>query len=146
KVEDMAGHLATIAEAENIAFENDALHIIAQKADGGLRDALSMYDQIVSFSDRNLTYQAVIDNHHILDYDYYIRLMDAVASEDPADALFVYEQVLNDGFDGGHFGAGLFSHLRHLLVTKDVSTLKLLEVGGQIKHRYPQHARELDAG
>ena len=128
KVEDMAGHLATIAEAENIAFENDALHIIAQKADGGLRDALSMFDQIVSFSDRNLTYQAVIDNLHILDYDYYFRLMDAVASENPADALLVFDQVLNNGFDGGHFIAGLSSHLRNLLVTKDESTLKLLEV------------------
>lgn len=146
KVEDMAGHLATIAEAENIAFENDALHIIAQKADGGLRDALSMFDQIVSFSDRNLTYQAVIDNLHILDYDYYFRLMDAVASENPADALLVFDQVLNNGFDGGHFIAGLSSHLRNLLVTKDESTLKLLEVSEQIKQRYLQQARELDTG
>lgn len=146
KVEDMAQHLASIAQRENIQFEGDALHMIAQKADGGLRDALSMFDQIVSFSDRHLTYQAVIDNLHILDYDYYFRLVSAVGSQNPSDALLIFDQVLGNGFDGGHFIAGLSSHLRNLLVTKDEATLKLLEVSEHVKQRYLQQSRDLSTG
>lgn len=146
KVEDMAKHLSSIAQVEEIGFESDALHMIAQKADGGLRDALSMFDQIVSFSDRNLTYQAVIDNLHILDYDYYFRLVSAVASQDPSNALLVFDQVLNNGFDGGHFIAGLSAHLRNLLITKDSATLKLLEVGDHVKQRYLDQSRDLSSG
>lgn len=146
KVEDMAEHLAHIAEKEGVAYEKDGLHVIAQKADGGLRDALSMFDQIVSFSNRNLTYAAVIDNLHILDYDYYFRLMDAVKSENPADALLLFDTVLNQGFDGGHFMAGLSNHLRNLLVSKEPQTLKLLEVGDSIKKRYMEQAANTSTG
>ena len=126
KVEDMANHLASIAEKESVAFEADGLHIIAQKADGGLRDALSMFDQIVSFSNKNITYQTVIDNLNILDYDYYFQLMDSVAKEDAAQTLLTFDKVLNHGFDGGHFISGLATHIRNLLVSKEPATLKLL--------------------
>ncbi|MBE8719204.1 DNA polymerase III subunit gamma/tau [Sphingobacterium pedocola] len=146
KVEDMAGHLATIAQKESIGYEDDGLHIIAQKADGGLRDALSMFDQIASFSNRQITYQAVIDNLNILDYDYYFQLMAAVSQENAADTLLIFDNILNRGFDGGHFIAGLSSHLRNLLVTKDPKTLKLLEVSDNIKKRYLEQSQQINTG
>lgn len=136
KVEDMALHLAGIAQKEDIAYDNDGLHLIAQKADGGLRDALSMFDQIVSFSGKNVNYKAVIDNLNILDYDYYFRLTDAILAEDVAGSLLIFDEVLANGFDGNHFITGLASHFRNLLVTKDVSTLKLLEVSEGIREKY----------
>lgn len=146
KVEDMANHLASIADKEQVSFEKDGLHIIAQKADGGLRDALSMFDQIVSFSNRNLTYQAVIDNLNILDYDYYFQLMDAIAEEDAAETLLIFDKVLNRGFDGGHFIAGLSNHVRNLLVTKEPKTLKLLDVSENIKKKYFDQSARLSSG
>lgn len=146
KVEDMAGHLATIAQKESISYEDDGLHIIAQKADGGLRDALSMFDQIASFSNKQITYQAVIDNLNILDYDYYFQLMAAVSQENAADTLLIFDNILNRGFDGGHFIAGLSSHLRNLLVTKDPKTLKLLEVSDNIKKRYLEQSQQINTG
>ncbi|MBD1431272.1 DNA polymerase III subunit gamma/tau [Sphingobacterium sp. DN00404] len=146
KVEDMANHLASIAQKEEIAFESDGLHIIAQKADGGLRDALSMFDQIVSFSNKNITYQTVIDNLNILDYDYYFQLMDRVAAEDAAQALLIFDKVLNNGFDGGHFISGLATHTRNLLVSKEPATLKLLEVSENIKRKYLEQSQALSSG
>lgn len=146
RVEDMSNHLATIANKENISFEVDGLHVIAQKADGGLRDALSMFDQIVSFSNRNLTYQAVIDNLNILDYDYYFQLMAAITQEDAAESLLILDNVMNRGFDGGHFIAGLSNHLRNLLVTKEPKTLKLLEVSENIKKKYFDQSTQLSSG
>jgi DNA polymerase-3 subunit gamma/tau len=146
KVEDMANHLANIATKESVTFEVDGLHVIAQKADGGLRDALSMFDQIVSFSNRNLTYQAVIDNLNILDYDYYFKLMQAIAQEEAAEALLIFDNVLNKGFDGGHFIAGLSNHIRNLLVTKEPRTLKLLDVSENIKKKYYEQSAELSSG
>lgn len=146
RVEDMSSHLAAIAQKEDITFEADGLHIIAQKADGGLRDALSMFDQIVSFSNRNVTYQAVIDNLNILDYDYYFQLMTAIVGEDAAEALLILDNVMNRGFDGGHFIAGLSNHLRNLLVTKEPKTLKLLEVSDNIKKRYLDQSAQLSSG
>ena len=146
KVEDMANHLANIAQKEQVNFEIDGLHVIAQKADGGLRDALSMFDQIVSFSNRNLTYQAAIENLNILDYDYYFKLMDAIAAEDAAEALLVFDSILNRGFDGAHFIAGLSNHVRNLLVTKEPKTLKLLDVSENIKKRYLQQSTSLSSG
>lgn len=146
KVEDMANHLATIAAKEDVSFEVDGLHVIAQKADGGLRDALSMFDQIVSFSNRNLTYQAVIDNLNILDYDYYFQLMQAIAQEDAADTLLIFDNILNKGFDAGHFIAGLSNHIRNLLVTKEPRTLKLLDVSENIKKKYYEQSAELSTG
>ncbi|WP_093367557.1 DNA polymerase III subunit gamma/tau [Sphingobacterium wenxiniae] len=146
KVEDMATHLASIADKENVTYEMDGLHVIAQKADGGLRDALSMFDQIVSFSNKHVTYQAVIDNLNILDYDYYFQLMDGIAKEDAAEALLILDKVLNKGFDGGHFIAGLSSHIRNLLVSKEPATLKLLEVSENIKRKYLEQSQAMNSG
>lgn len=141
RVDDMAGHLAGIAQKENIAYEDDGLHIIAQKADGGLRDALSMFDQIVSFSGGNVTYRSVIDNLNILDYDYYFNVTDKLLNEDSAQSLLLFDEILGKGFDGAHFISGLSEHFRNLLVGKDASTIKLLEVSETIKARYLQQSQ-----
>lgn len=146
KVDDMANHLAGIATKENISFEPDGLHIIAQKADGGLRDALSMFDQIVSFSNKNISYQAVIDNLNILDYDYYFQLLDHISEENAAQTLLVVDKVINNGFDGGHFISGLATHIRNLLVSKEPSTLKLLEVSDNIKRKYLEQSKTISVG
>lgn len=136
RVEDIAVHLAEIAQKEGIAYDEDGLHLIAQKADGGLRDALSMFDQIVSFSSKNVNYKSVIDNLNILDYDYYFKLTDAILAEDVAKSLLIFDEILGNGFDGNHFITGLASHFRNLLVCKDASTLKLLEVSEGIRQKY----------
>lgn len=146
KVEDMALHLEGIANKESINFDRDGLHLIAQKADGGLRDALSMFDQIVSFSNKNLTYQAVIDNLNILDYDYYFRITQALIDENAAEALLIFDQVLSNGFDGSHFVSGLSDHFRNLLVAKDAETVRLLEVSQGIKERYLSQSKEANTG
>ncbi|GAB3929762.1 DNA polymerase III subunit gamma/tau [Mucilaginibacter myungsuensis] len=140
KVEDMANHLASIAGKENIQYEVDGLHIIAQKADGGLRDALSMFDQIVSFSGANVTYSSVINNLNILDYDYYFNIVDSLLKEDTAKTLLLFDEILSKGFDGAHFISGLTGHLRNLLVGKDPNTLKLLEVSEGIRAKYLQQS------
>ncbi|MDO3627260.1 DNA polymerase III subunit gamma/tau [Mucilaginibacter sp. BT774] len=141
RVEDMANHLASIAKKESIEYEPDGLHIIAQKADGGLRDALSMFDQIVSFSDGNVTYRTVIDNLNILDYDYYFNIIDSLLKEDTAGTLLLFDEILAKGFDGAHFISGLSEHFRNLLVSKDATTLKLLEVSEGIKAKYLQQSQ-----
>ena len=141
RVEDMAGHLASIAAKENVKYDSDGLHLIAQKADGGLRDALSMFDQIVSFSNRNVTYKAVIDNLNILDYDYYFKVTDALLAGDAAAALLIFDEILANGFDGSHFITGLASHFRNLLVGKDPATLKLLDVSESIRQKYLQQSQ-----
>ncbi len=141
RVEDMAAHLALIAGKEDISFEPDALHIIAQKADGGLRDALSMFDQIVSFSGGKVTYASVIDNLNILDYDYYFNITNSLLREDTAKTLLLFDEILTKGFDGAHFINGLTVHLRNLLVGKDTNTLKLLEVSEGVKNRYLQQSQ-----
>lgn len=140
RVEDMAAHLASIAQKEGIGYEPDGLHIIAQKADGGLRDALSMFDQIVSFSGGNVTYRAVIDNLNILDYDYYFNVTDSLLKEDSAKTLLLFDEILNRGFDGAHFISGLSEHFRNLLVSKDQATVKLLEVSDGIRNKYLQQS------
>ncbi len=141
KVDDMAAHLASIAGKESISYEPDGLHIIAQKADGGLRDALSMFDQIVSFSGGKVTYRSVIDNLNILDYDYYFNITESLLKEDTAKVLLFFDEILSRGFDGAHFIAGLSEHFRNLLVSKDQSTLKLLEVSEGIKNKYLQQSQ-----
>ena len=137
----MASHLASIAQKESISFEPDGLHIIAQKADGGLRDALSMFDQIVSFSGGNVTYSSVIDNLNILDYDYYFNITGSLLTEDSAKTLLLFDEILTRGFDGAHFISGLSEHFRNLLVSKDQATLKLLEVSEGIKAKYLQQSQ-----
>lgn len=146
RVEDMAEHLKSIAEKENIAYEYDGLHVIARKADGGLRDALSMFDQIVSFSDKQVTYQAVITNLNVLDSDYYFKISDAIHQGDVAAVLLMLDEILGHGFDGSHFIGGLASHFRDLLVSKAPATVKLLEVSEQIRQRYLEQAAALSSG
>lgn len=146
QVEDIAGHLNKIAIRENIAVEADGLHIIAQKADGGLRDALSMFDQIVSYTNKNLTYKSVIDNLNILDYDYYFKLTDYLSNGDVSQALLLFNEILNNGFDGNNFINGLASHFRNLLVAKDAQTIQLLEVSENIKQKYLTQSKAADLG
>ncbi len=141
RVDDMAGHLESIAQKEDIKYEIDGLHIIAQKADGGLRDALSMFDQIVNFSGSNVTYRSVIDNLNILDYDYYFSVTQSLLSQDTAKTLLIFDEILAKGFDGSHFISGLTEHLRNLLVGKDTETLKLLEVSEGIRKKYLEQAQ-----
>ncbi|WP_299285842.1 DNA polymerase III subunit gamma/tau [uncultured Mucilaginibacter sp.] len=143
QVDDMTRHLEFIAQKEQISYEEDGLHIIAQKADGGLRDALSMFDQIVSFSGgKEITYKLVIDNLNILDYDYYFRLTDCILAENTSQSLLILNEILANGFDGYHFISGLSNHFRNLLVGKDTATLKLLEVSEGIRKKYEQQAQQ----
>jgi len=144
QVEDIANHLSTIAERENIAFESDGLHIIAQKADGGLRDALSMFDQIASYANKNITYKAVIDNLNILDYDYFFKLTTYLTAAEVSQTLLLFDEILNNGFDGNNFINGLASHFRNLLVGKDAATIKLLEVSENIKQKYLDQCRQTE--
>jgi len=144
QVEDISNHLATIAQRENIAFESDGLHIIAQKADGGLRDALSMFDQIASYANKNITYKAVIDNLNILDYDYFFKLTSYLTNAEVSQTLLLFDEILNNGFDGNNFINGLATHFRNLLVGKDAATIKLLEVSENIKQKYLDQCRQTE--
>jgi DNA polymerase-3 subunit gamma/tau len=140
KVEDMAIHLAEIAQKENITYENDGLHVIAQKADGALRDALSMFDQIVTFAGNHISYKSVIENLNILDYDYYFKLTDYLLVGDVSSSLLLYNEILINGFEGNFFVNGLAQHLRNLLVSRDAVTLVLLETSPGIKEKYKNQA------
>ncbi len=141
KVEDITEHLAYVAKSENVEAEHDALNIIAQKADGAMRDALSYFDQIVSFSGSKITYENVIDNLNVLDYDYYFRLTEAFMHNEHTKALLIFNDILEKGFDGHHFITGLSKHFRDLLVSKDAQTIELLEVGQSIKEKYLNQAK-----
>jgi DNA polymerase-3 subunit gamma/tau len=141
KVEDITGYLEYVAKSENIEAEHDALNIIAQKADGAMRDALSYFDQIVSFSGNKITYQNVIDNLNVLDYDYYFNLTQAFIENEYTKTLLIFNEILEKGFDGHHFVTGLSKHFRDLLVSKDPQTLELLEVGKSIKEKYLNQAK-----
>ena len=144
QIEDIANHLAHIAEKETIEAEKEGLHIIAQKADGAIRDALSMFDQIVSFSGNKITYQDVIDNLNILDYDYYFKITDAIITNNISNALLIFNEILNNGFDGHNFINGLSEHLRNLLVCQDNATVNLLEVGPSIKEKYLEQSKKIN--
>ena len=141
-VEDTVNHLSYVASKEGITAEPEALNVIAMKADGGMRDALSIFDQVVSFTGGNITYKSVIDNLNVLDYEYYFRLTDCVLENKGSDALLLFNDILNKGFDGSHFITGLSSHFRDLLVGKDPVTLPLLEVGASIRQRYQEQAQK----
>lgn len=141
-VEDTVAHLAYVASKENITAEPEALNVISLKADGGMRDALSIFDQVVSFTGGHITYKSVIENLNVLDYEYYFRLTDFFLETKVSDALLLLNDVLNKGFDGSHFITGLSSHLRDLLVSKDPATLSLLEVGASIRERYQTQAQK----
>lgn len=143
KVDDIAHHLEYVAKSENIEAETDALHVIAQKADGGLRDALSMFDQIVSYSGGSaLTYQAAIENLNVLDYDYFFKATDAFTQGNFSESLLLLNQVLVKGFDLANFIGGLSEHFRNLLVCTDAVTLPLLEVSSGVKSRYQSQSQQ----
>ncbi len=141
-VDDTVAHLAYVASKEGIKSEPEALNVIALKADGGMRDALSIFDQVVSFTGGNITYQSAIENLNVLDYEYYFRLTDFFLENKVSDALLLFNEVLGKGFDGSHFITGMASHFRDLLVSKDAATLALLEVGASIRQRYQQQAQK----
>ena len=143
-VQDTVEHLQYVASKENIQAEPEALNVIAQKADGGMRDALSIFDQVASFTGGNITYKGVIDNLNVLDYEYYFKLTDNFLENKVSDAIITFNEILKNGFDGHHFMTGLASHFRDLLVSKDPQTLPLLEVGASIRERYQTQAQKCD--
>ena len=140
KVSDTVEHLQTICADKGIEAEKDALHIIAQKADGALRDALSIFDRVASFTEGKIEYQKILHTLNVLDYDYYFQLTDALLSQDHSTALVLYDEILQKGFDGDIFISGLASHFRDLLVCKDTKTVQLLEVTESLRNRYAQQA------
>jgi DNA polymerase-3 subunit gamma/tau len=139
-VEDIVEYLQYVAMQEQVNVESEALNVIALKADGGMRDALSIFDQVVSYTGGNITYQSVIENLNVLDYDYYFRLTDYLLHGRAGDALLLFNDVLRNGFEGNHFINGLGAHFRDLLVSRDEATLPLLEVGASIRERYREQA------
>tara|TARA_B100000787_G_scaffold126091_1_gene95331 strand:- start:33016 stop:34863 length:1848 start_codon:yes stop_codon:yes gene_type:complete len=140
-VQDIKGHLASVALQENITAQDDALHVIAQKADGALRDALSIFDRVVSFSGANLSREAVTENLNVLDYTYYFSITDLLLHNNIPQVLLAYNDILSKGFDGHHFIMGLASHFRDLLVCKNQETISLLEVGEQVKKMYLEQSQ-----
>ena len=141
-VQDTKKHLARVAKSEGIEAADDALHIIAQKADGALRDALSIFDRVVSFSGNKLTREAVTENLNVLDYTYYFEVTDLLLENNIPDTLILFNNILSKGFDGHHFIMGLASHFRDLLVCKTPETIELLEVGQQVKKMYLDQSKK----
>ena len=139
-VQNTVDHLKYVAQKEGYTVEDEALNLIAQKADGGMRDALSIFDQMVSFTQGNITYQSTLENLNILDSDYYFRLVDYMLAHDIESSLLLYNEVAEKGFDGGNFIAGLAAHFRNLLVSRDAKTLPLLEVSDAQRQRYHEQA------
>jgi DNA polymerase-3 subunit gamma/tau len=147
QIKAMASHLAAIAQKEGIDAEPEALELIAQKADGGLRDALSMFDLNVTFStDKLLTYAEVLENLHVLDYDYYFKITDALHGGDLSEALLIFNEILEKGFDGHQFVTGLNGHFRNLLVGKDGRTVDLMEVSSSVKEKYLVQTKKITHG
>src|SRR5690554_3316185 len=143
-VQDIKEHLKLVAQSQGITFEEDALQIIAQKADGAMRDALSIFDRVVSYCGSNLTRQAVAENLNVLDYDYYLRVTDLIISNDIPDLLLSYNEILSKGFDGQHFVMGLATHFRNLLVCKNPQTLGLLDVSDENKNLFRSEERRVE--
>lgn len=145
KIEDAVKQLKTICQQENIVAEEEALHVIAKKADGAMRDALSIFDRIVSFSGDKIAYQDVIANLNILDYDYYFKATNLLLNEDLAGSLLLFDEILNNGFEGQHFLQGFAEHLRNLMVCRHPDTLKLLEVAPNVASKFANQAKIADA-
>ena len=143
--EDISDYLKYVAKNEGIEAEEEALHTIAQKADGALRDALSTFDQIVSFSGNTLSYKNVIDNLNILDHDYYFKVTNALLNNDLSEVLLIFNEIIENGFDGQHFLAGLGEHLRNLLLIKDPKTVQLMNASHSLKDKYTSQAASCDA-
>ena len=141
-VQDIVEHLKHVADEEHITYETEALDLIAQKADGGMRDALSIFDQAASFTGGNLTYAQVIANLNVLDANYYFRLSDCFLENQVPKSMLLLNQILNQGFEGAHFISGLASHFRNLLVSQDEITLPLLEVSDSVRGKYQEQAKK----
>ena len=135
-IESIVSHLESICTTEQITADPNGLHIIAQKSDGGLRDALSMFDRLVSYSGHNLTYSDVLQNLNVLDFDYFFKITDCLLGQDISGTLTIYDSILRGGFEGDDFMIGLGEHIRNLLVCKDPRSIKLLEVNGDLKEKY----------
>jgi DNA polymerase-3 subunit gamma/tau len=140
-VNDTIEHLQYVAQKENIKAEPEALSVIAQKADGGMRDALSIFDQVVSFCGNEITYKTVIENLNVLDYDYYFRLVENFLKGNIPVCWLIFDEILKKGFEGQNFISGLNAHFRDLLVSKDAQTVSLLEVGANIRESYQKQAQ-----
>ncbi|HRP38586.1 MAG TPA: DNA polymerase III subunit gamma/tau [Chitinophagales bacterium] len=139
-IETIVKHLREICVQENIPFDEDTLHIIAQKADGGMRDALSMLDRLVSFGGGKLAYSEVLENLNVLDYDYFFKVTDALLAENVSDLLTLFHQILQKGFEGDDFMIGLCEHFRNLLFCKSEATANILELSSTLKEKYLQQA------
>ncbi len=144
KIDDITKQLTNIAANEKVTAEVDGLHIIALKADGAMRDALSMFDQIVSFAGNTITYKDVIDNLNVLDYDYYFKISDYINLGSYRELLLTFDELLSNGFDAHHFITGLSSHFRDLLVCKDPITIQLLEVSPSIREKYKVQSQQIE--
>lgn len=145
-IEDAVKQLTAICKNEGITAEDEALHVIAQKADGAMRDALSIFDRIVSFSGKNITYKDVILNLNILDYDYYFKAVDVMLAESLPDMLLLFDEVLTNGFDAQHFLSGFCEHLRNLMMCKHPNTVKLLEVAPTVAQKFMSQAQQCSNG
>ncbi len=139
-INDIVSNLKQIAEKEGITADEDSLNVIAQKADGAMRDALSIFDQVVNFCGGNITYDKTIQNLNVLDYDYYFKIVDALLEGKVKDTLLIFDKILSKGFEGQYFVDGLASHIRDLMVSKDEETIKLLEVSKNIEARYKEQS------
>lgn len=141
---DIMKHLAFVAQSETVQAEEEALRVIASKADGALRDALSIFDQLVSFSGKNITYHTTIEHLNVLDVDNYFKMTDFLFAEDASAFLLLFDEILNRGFDGQHFISGLAAHFRQLLLAQNPSTVKLMEVSDVVKQRFLEQAKKAD--
>ncbi|MGZ4038326.1 MAG: DNA polymerase III subunit gamma/tau, partial [Bacteroidia bacterium] len=140
KNEDISNHLVYIAKTEHVTAEPEALHVIAQKADGGLRDACSIFDQMVAFTGNHLTYKAVVENLHVLDFDYYFKITDCLLLQKLPEIMVTFDDILKKGFDAHNFINGLGEHLRNVMVSKDPQTVQLLEVSENLRPKYAEQA------
>jgi len=141
---DIVKHLQYVAQQEGVTAEEEALRVVAAKADGGLRDALSVFDQLVSFAGKNITYKQTVENLNVLDVDHYFSICDNLFNDDVAPALVLFDEILSKGFDAQHFIAGLAAHFRNLLISKNPGTVKLLECSENIKQRLAEQAQRVD--
>lgn len=146
QISDISHHLKKIAQRENIPTEDEALHLMAQKADGALRDALSIFDLMVTYSSgKGITFKDTLSNLHILDYDYYFRVIDALLSENHTTPLLLFDEILRKGFDGHNFIIGLAEHIRNLLISQDARTVQLMEVPDSVRKKYHEQAQSASA-
>lgn len=143
-INDTVNHLRNVAKNEGVEIDDEALNVIAQKSDGAMRDALSIFDQVTSFCGTKITYQEAIKSLNVLDYDYYFKITDSLRNHNVCDAFMLFDTILNKGFDGQHFITGLASHFRDVLVSKDAVTLTLLEVGENAIEKYKAQAASIE--